>query len=49
MKPETFLSRFRGERASAILRTDDPEKAALAMEAAVRSSIWCASSRIGTT
>jgi Entner-Doudoroff aldolase len=36
MKPETFLRRFRDERASAILRTDDSEKAAPAMEAAVR-------------
>ena len=34
MKAETFLRRFRDERASAILRTDDSEKAALAMEAA---------------
>lgn len=36
MKPEDFLRRFRRERASAILRTDDQDKAAQAMEAAIR-------------
>ena len=36
MRPEQFVERLGRERASAILRTDDQEKAALAMEAAVR-------------
>lgn len=36
MTPEAFVERFGRERASAILRTDDEEKAARAMEAAVR-------------
>ncbi len=36
MKPESFVELFGQEKASAILRTDDAEKAALAMEAAVR-------------
>lgn len=36
MTPEVFLSRFRHEKASAILRTNDQQKAALAMEAAIR-------------
>jgi 2-dehydro-3-deoxyphosphogluconate aldolase/(4S)-4-hydroxy-2-oxoglutarate aldolase len=34
--PETFVERFGREKASAILRTDDTEKAAQAMEAAIR-------------
>jgi 2-dehydro-3-deoxyphosphogluconate aldolase/(4S)-4-hydroxy-2-oxoglutarate aldolase len=36
MQPNAFVERFGQEKASAILRTDDQEKAALAMEAAVR-------------
>lgn len=36
MKPEAFVEQFGLEKASAILRTNDQEKAALAMEAAVR-------------
>ena len=36
MTPEAFVDRLGREKASAILRTDDQEKAALAMEAAVR-------------
>ena len=36
MTPETFTDRLRREKASAILRTNDQEKAALAMEAAIR-------------
>ena len=36
MTPETFVERLGRERASAILRTDNQEKAALAMEAAIR-------------
>ena len=36
MTPEAFVERFGRERASAILRTDDQEKAARAMEAAIR-------------
>ena len=36
MKPEAYVSFLAREKASAILRTDDQEKAALAMEAAVR-------------
>jgi 2-dehydro-3-deoxyphosphogluconate aldolase/(4S)-4-hydroxy-2-oxoglutarate aldolase len=36
MTPETFVETFGQARASAILRTDDQEKAALAMEAAIR-------------
>jgi Entner-Doudoroff aldolase len=36
MRPEQFVERLGRERASAILRTDDQQKAALAMEAAVR-------------
>lgn len=36
MTPETFVERFGREKASAILRTDDTEKAAQAMEAAIR-------------
>jgi Entner-Doudoroff aldolase len=36
VKPESFVELFGQEKASAILRTDDAEKAALAMEAAVR-------------
>jgi 2-dehydro-3-deoxyphosphogluconate aldolase/(4S)-4-hydroxy-2-oxoglutarate aldolase len=34
--PETFVERFGREKASAILRTDDTERAAQAMEAAIR-------------
>ena len=34
--PHAFVERFGREQASAILRTDDQEKAALAMEAAIR-------------
>jgi 2-dehydro-3-deoxyphosphogluconate aldolase/(4S)-4-hydroxy-2-oxoglutarate aldolase len=33
--PKTFVERFGQQKASAILRTDDQEKAALAMEAAI--------------
>ena len=36
MTPETFVQLLGREKASAILRTDDQEKAALAMEAAIR-------------
>ena len=36
MTPSAFAERFGREKASAILRTDDQEKAALAMEAAIR-------------
>jgi 2-dehydro-3-deoxyphosphogluconate aldolase/(4S)-4-hydroxy-2-oxoglutarate aldolase len=36
MTPEAFVETFGQVRASAILRTDDQEKAALAMEAAIR-------------
>ena len=36
MTPDAFVERLGQEKASAILRTDDQEKAALAMEAAVR-------------
>jgi Entner-Doudoroff aldolase len=36
MRPEQFVERLGREKASAILRTDDQSKAALAMEAAVR-------------
>ena len=36
MKPEVFVERLGREKASAILRTDSQEKAALAMEAAIR-------------
>lgn len=36
MTPHAFLERFGREKASAILRTDQQDKAALAMEAAVR-------------
>ncbi len=36
MTPDAFVARFREERASAILRTDDQDRAAKAMEAAVR-------------
>lgn len=36
MKPDSFVELFGRLKASAILRTDDQEKAALAMEAAVR-------------
>lgn len=36
MTPDSFLELFGREQASAILRTDNQEKAALAMEAAVR-------------
>lgn len=36
MKPEAFVELFGREKASAILRTNSQEKAALAMEAAVR-------------
>lgn len=36
MKPDEFVERFGREKASAILRCDDTEKAALAMEAAIR-------------
>lgn len=36
MKPEAFVERLGREKASAILRTDSQEKAARAMEAAVR-------------
>jgi 2-dehydro-3-deoxyphosphogluconate aldolase/(4S)-4-hydroxy-2-oxoglutarate aldolase len=36
MNPEAFVDRLGREKASAILRTDDQEKAALAMEAAIR-------------
>lgn len=36
MTPEAFVDRLGREKASAILRTDDQDKAALAMEAAIR-------------
>jgi len=36
LTPDAFVERFGIEKASAILRTDDQEKAALAMEAAIR-------------
>ena len=36
MKPDAFVDRLGREKASAILRTNDQEKAALAMEAAIR-------------
>lgn len=36
MTPQAFVEKFGQLRASAILRTDDQEKAALAMEAAIR-------------
>ncbi len=36
MTPESFVERFGREKASAILRCNDTEKAALAMEAAIR-------------
>ena len=36
MKPDDFVERFGREKASAILRCNDTEKAALAMEAAIR-------------
>jgi len=36
MKPEQFVARFGRERASAIIRTDDQDTAAQAMEAAIR-------------
>ena len=36
MTPDTFIEQFGSVKASAILRTDDQEKAALAMEAAIR-------------
>ena len=36
MRPEAFVERLGREKASAILRTDNQEKAALAMDAAVR-------------
>ena len=36
MTPDTFIEQFGHVTASAILRTDDQEKAALAMEAAIR-------------
>jgi 2-dehydro-3-deoxyphosphogluconate aldolase/(4S)-4-hydroxy-2-oxoglutarate aldolase len=36
VKPDAFVERFGREKASAILRCDDTEKAALAMEAAIR-------------
>ena len=36
MKPDTFVEQFGRVKASAILRTNDQEKAALAMEAAIR-------------
>ena len=36
MTPEAFIDYLATEKASAILRTDDQEKAALAMEAAIR-------------
>ena len=36
MKPEAFVERLGREKASAILRTNNQEKAALAMEAAIR-------------
>ena len=36
MTPDSFVERFGQLKASAILRTDDQEKAALAMEAAIR-------------
>ena len=36
MTPDTFIQQFGSLKASAILRTDDQEKAALAMEAAIR-------------
>ena len=39
MKPEAFVERLGREKASAILRTNDQEKAALAMEAAIRGGI----------
>jgi 2-dehydro-3-deoxyphosphogluconate aldolase/(4S)-4-hydroxy-2-oxoglutarate aldolase len=37
MKPDAFVARLRQERASAILRTSDPERARTAMEAAIRA------------
>jgi len=36
VRAQAFVERFGRERASAILRTDDPDKGGLAMEAAVR-------------
>ena len=36
MTPDAFIEQFGSVKASAILRTDDQEKAALAMEAAIR-------------
>jgi len=36
MAPEAFVERLGQEKASAILRTDDQDKASLAMKAAVR-------------
>jgi len=36
VKPQAFVERYGREKASAILRVDDQEKAALAMEAAIR-------------
>ena len=36
MKPDAFVERFGREKASAILRTDDQERAAQAMDAAIR-------------
>jgi len=36
LTPDAFVERFGNEKASAILRTDDQEKAAQAMEAAIR-------------
>jgi Entner-Doudoroff aldolase len=36
MKPDAFVERFGREKASAILRTDDHERAAQAMDAAIR-------------
>ena len=36
MTPDAFVEQFGREKASAILRTNDQEKAALAMEAAIR-------------
>ena len=36
MKPDAFVEQFGLEKASAILRTNDQEKAAQAMEAAIR-------------
>ena len=37
MSPDAFVERFGREKASAILRTDDQDKAAQAMEAAIRA------------